>query len=64
MNITAVAKPIRTRPWAAYLVAFAMTLVGVGATELFTDSLRPFPLLMATMAVTVVAFLGGRGRRS
>ncbi len=61
MNIIAIAQPVRTRLWAAYLVATLMTLFAVGANKLFVEALQPFPLLMATMATTVVAFLGGRG---
>ena len=61
MNIIALARPVRTRRWAAYLIALLVTLVAVGTNKLFASALDPFPLLMAMMATTVVAFLGGRG---
>ena len=59
--VPAVIRALRRRRWAAYLVAVLLTLVGFGVKRLFADALQPFPLLVATMVVTLVAFLGGRG---
>ena len=61
MNILAVAQPIRKRPWAAYLTAVVVALIGTGAIIAFTAALQPFPLLVAAATVALVAFLGGRG---
>ena len=61
MSILTAARPIRSRPWAAYVVAVLVTLLGVAVILAFASALQPFPLVVAAASVTVVAFLGGRG---
>ena len=61
MNILSIAQPIRKRPWAAYLTAVLVTLIGIGAIFAFANALQIFPLLVAAASVTTVAFFGGRG---
>ena len=61
MNIIAFAQPIQSRPWVAYPLAVLVTLVEIGVYNLFAGTLQAFPFLLPITAVTVVAFLGGRG---
>ena len=60
MDLIAIAQPVRTTAWAAYILAFLVLLVGIDVNILCVDVLRVFPLLVTTTAVAVVAFLGGR----
>lgn len=61
MNVMTLAQPIQRRLGVAYPLAILVTLLEIGCYHLFATALQAFPFLLPVMAVTVVAFLGGRG---
>ena len=61
MNIMTIAQPIQSRSWLAYVLAVVMAVAGIAVYELCAGTLHAFPFLLPVTAVTIVAFLGGRG---
>ena len=61
MNFMQYAQPFRGKPAAAYAVALLVSLVEIGVSWPTMLTLRSFPFLLGVAAVTLVAFLCGRG---